>query len=156
MPTVRRATQDDAERLRDVFACSIRELAKDHYDTIQIDSWSGGFTADQFREHIESGNVYVAECEGSTAGFVEVNLATDELEMVFVSPAYAARGVGAELVRFAERLAKEAGRASLHLRSSLNAVPFYEHMGYVVTERRIHCNARGVEFECTIMEKQLD
>ncbi len=155
MVTIRRADRDDAERIGEIFASSIRELAKDHYNEVQVASWSGGLSVEQIRSRIESGNTYVAEIDGAVVGFVELNLDTRELEMVYVDPRYARRGVGSAMVSFAEERARAAGVKTLHLRGSLNAVPFYEAMGYTVTERKIHCNAQGIEFECVIMEKRI-
>ncbi len=155
MPAIRPAIPSDAERIEGIFSSSIRELAKDHYDALQIASWSGGFGAGRIREQIEAGGVYVAEIDGQMAGFVEINLTTSEVEMVFVDPRHARQRVGSAMLRHVEELASDSGVTTLHLRSSLNAVQFYESQGYVVTEKRIHCNAQGIEFECTIMEKQL-
>ena len=155
MPTMRRAVENDAQRVADIFSSSIRELAIGHYNEVQIASWSGGFGADRILDQIRGGGVYVAELEGEVAGFVEINLTTGEVEMVFVDPRFARQRIGSAMLRHVEQLAADAGVSALHLRSSLNAIPFYESQGYVITERKIHCNARGVEFECTIMEKQL-
>ena len=156
MPTMRRADENDAQRIADVFSSSIQELAKDHYTELQIASWSGGFGVDRILRQIQDGGVYVAEMEGDIAGFVEINLTTAEVEMVFVDPRHARQRVGSAMLRYVEELASSAGVRTLHLRASLNAISFYESQGYVITEKKIHCNAQGVEFECTIMEKHLD
>lgn len=155
MIEIRRAVAADAESIERIFSSSIRELAKDHYNTLQIESWAGGFSIEQVRERIRSGGTYVAELDGVIAGFATIDLAMTDVEMVYVSPGYAHKGIGAALLRFVEQVARDAGVTRLHLRGSLNAVPFYEHMGYVITENVIHCNAQGIDFDCTIMEKRL-
>lgn len=155
MPTMRPATEREAPRIEEIFSSSIRELAKEHYNELQIASWSGGFGVERIREQIVAGGMFVAEIDGDIAGFVEINLTTSEVEMVFVDPRYARQRVGSAMLRHVEELALNSGVKTLHLRSSLNAISFYESQGYVVTERKIHCNAQGIEFECTIMEKHL-
>jgi len=155
MMTIRGATEADAESIGRIFSSSIRELAKDYYNALQIESWAGGFSIEQVLERIRLGGTYVAEFDGVIAGFGTIVLSRGEVEMVYVSPDYARKGVGAALVRFLEEIALDAGVKLLHLRGSLNAVPFYVHMGYVITEKTIHCNAQGIEFDCTIMEKHL-
>ncbi|MBP6964989.1 MAG: GNAT family N-acetyltransferase [Armatimonadetes bacterium] len=156
MMTIRPAVTDDAESLRAIFASSIQELSKDHYDSVQIESWSEGFSVEQVRDMIGRGSTYVAESEGQAIGFVEINLVDREVSMVYVSPEYARRGVAKSLMRHAEAAARDAGIAEVHLRSSLNAVPFYERMGYRVVRTGIHCDAHGVTFECTMMERVLE
>jgi len=155
MVTIRRATRDDAERITDIFASAVQELAKEHYNAIQIEKWSGGFSVGRTRERIQAGGMFVDEVGGEVAGFVEISLADGGIEMVYVSPESARRGIGSAMMRYVEALALDSGLKNLHLRESLNAVPFYEAMGFVTTEKVIHCNAQGIEFECAIMEKQL-
>ncbi len=156
MVTIRRAVEADAAEIEHIFSSSIRDLAKDHYNALQIESWAGGFSIEQALERVRSGGTYVAEFDGAIAGFATIHLESGDVEMVYVSPEYAHRGIGGALMRFVEELARGAGVERLHLRGSLNAVPFYEHMGYAITENTIHCNAQGIDFDCTIMEKRLD
>ncbi len=155
MITIRQADQGDAERIREIFVSSIRELAKNHYSPRQIEAWSQAFTPVQVSERIRAGRVYVAECDGQVAGFAEIDAPVGGVEMVYTAPEYARQGIGTALMQHIESLARESGAKSLHLRASMNAVPFYERMGFTEVERTIHCDANGVEFDCAYMTKQL-
>jgi GNAT superfamily N-acetyltransferase len=57
--------------------------------------------------------------------------ATSRLTTVFVAPAWFGHGVGTALVDEVERLAADAGYPRHVVRSSLNAVTFYERLGYL-------------------------
>ena len=58
-----------------------------------------------------------------------------EIKGLFVSPHWTRRGVGRSLLRHMEEQAKGSGSTSIGVKSSLNAVVFYEKMGYVVIDR---------------------
>ena len=70
-----------------------------------------------------------------------------------VHPAAARRGLGRHMVEDAERRARDAGCMRFIVRSSLNAVPFYEHLGYRVTSHGVVPTAAGIDIPMTMMEK---
>lgn len=65
------------------------------------------YHADDLLKLLDRADVYVAEAEGETAGFVAVEAEDDALTLrcVCVSPAFEARGVANQLVDWAEGLA---------------------------------------------------
>lgn len=87
---------------------------------------------------------------GRTAG--DGGAARARIRKVFVEPALAGRGVGRTLVGAAEARARAAGLHGFVVRANLNAVPFYERLGYRVTgPGTMHVGGRAVAM--TMMEK---
>lgn len=96
--------------------------------------------------------------EGDVAGFGHLNADTGAVEAVYVSPTYAGEGVGTRLLEALESRAAEAGVDELSLVSSLNAVGFYEHHGYAVTDATtVETTGNGVTatLDVRTMEKSL-
>jgi GNAT superfamily N-acetyltransferase len=96
--------------------------------------------------------------EGDVAGFGHLNADTGAVEAVYVSPTYAGDGVGTQLLEALESRAAERGLDELELVSSLNAVGFYEHHGYAVTDATtVETTGSGVTatLDVQVMEKTL-
>ena len=74
---------------------------------------------------------------------------------VFVAPAVARRGIGRRLMQTVERSVGAAGRARLQLWASLNAVGFYEALGYRKIGSARWPVGRKFEIEHRLMEKAL-
>jgi putative acetyltransferase len=70
-----------------------------------------------------------------------------------VHPSVARRGIGRHMVEDAEQRARGAGCRRFIVRSSLNAVPFYENLGYRITGHGIVPTAAGIDIPMTMMEK---
>jgi len=74
------------------------------------------------------------------------------IRKVFVEPGIAGRGLGRTLVEAAEARARAAGLRDFVVRANLNAVPFYERLGYRTTGPGGMLVA-GREVAMTMMEK---
>lgn len=78
--------------------------------------------------------------------------ARGRIRKVFVEPGIAGRGLGRILVEAAEGRARAAGLRGFVVRANLNAVPFYERLGYRTTGPG-GMLAAGREVAMTMMEK---
>jgi GNAT superfamily N-acetyltransferase len=79
---------------------------------------------------LERQRIFVAENEGRPLGFVRWYPKTNELCSVCVEPAFARQGIGTRLMAFAVKDARDHNVKTLWLKASLNAVPFYEALGW--------------------------
>ena len=70
-----------------------------------------------------------------------------------VHPAAARRGLGRHMVEDAEKRARDAGCRRFIVRASINAVPFYERLGYRVTEHGIVPTVAGIDIPMAMMRK---
>ena len=67
--TIRKATHQDREALREIHVSSIRELGKSNYSEAEVDAWSGGRTPARYEEHISERHVIVAQNRSMPVGF---------------------------------------------------------------------------------------
>ena len=113
----------------------------------------------QMRHGLLNGGVFfVAEREGVLVGVAGWSADSREVDCawpryVFVAPEAGGLGVGGQLMAAVERSAREAGRTRLQLWASLNAVGFYETLGYRKIKPARWPIGGGIEMEHLLMEK---
>jgi len=96
------------------------------------------FTAEQLAA--EKDDIHIAAyLDGEPVGYVALRAvegargAVVQLRQMAVDPNHQGRGVGAQIVASAERLAAERGFRRIVLHARETATPFYEKAGYVAT-----------------------
>lgn len=112
----------------------VEKSCKDRYMDILL---IGDEQEDMVRKYLDRGELFVYEDDGKT---VAVCVITDEgegvceLKNIAVLPEYQRRGIGRELLEFAERFCRtKAHKLILGTGDSPLTVPFYEKCGYVRT-----------------------
>jgi putative acetyltransferase len=127
----------DARRCIEIFRSSIEELASEDYDDDQREAWSA--RADDpaaFAERLSESLTLIASLDGATVGFASLKgLAV--LDMLFVDPGYARRGVGTALIDALVRIAQARGVESLTSEVSDTARPLFELQGFVAQRRNL-------------------
>lgn len=152
---IRPATIEDRQGLWQVHTQAIRQSTKSHYTAQQIEAWAGRLIPEYYTPNPEVFVVAVAD-DGSIIGFGELNLEKGEIEAVFVAPDYGRHGIGRRLLQFLEDIATQHGRIELILDASLNAVGFYEHMGYRQTMPTVQTYSKdAVSLSGMLMAKNL-
>lgn len=156
MITIRRARQQDAGSLWSIQTQAIRAMGGTHYSTEQIEAWAGGTTPEpeRYRECIEQGAVVAEDADGVVVGFARLIVDTGEVSAVYVHPSHTKCGIGKRLFEALEEEAQNAGLTELHVKASLNAVAFYERMGFIFEREDIHYRC-GTAIPCAIMSKCL-
>ena len=101
------------------------------------------------------GTALVAEEDGALAGFAVLDLASGEVDAVFVDPAHQGRGIALDMLRRLEVLAQERGVQRLFLSASLNAVAFYERAGFMRVRDGVYAHRSGIGIASVFMEKVL-
>jgi GNAT superfamily N-acetyltransferase len=101
------------------------------YSRAQLEAWREGFTPTC--ESIRLQPTYVAEFDDGLAGFCQLNLSTEpvELEHLWVHPRFMRRGVGRALLARCTEQSASLGIESLHVDSDPNAEAFYVACGAV-------------------------
>jgi N-acetylglutamate synthase-like GNAT family acetyltransferase len=66
------------------------------------------------------------------------------------------RGIASRIFTVLEGLARDAGIQSLEISSTLNAVPFYEHVGFSRCRQSEYHHPDGFNLDCFAMAKELD
>lgn len=163
----RDAVEADAEKIWQVHIDSIKELCSSHYSSEQIRDWVGRQTRERYSQLIARNDDFVVaeDRDGKVIGFGHLGQCTDhdryspqvnfEVFGFYVSPLVKRQGVGRRLMGELEKRAVEQGCVKLGVCSTLNATPFYEACGFVLTKNS-HCHSLGgVELECHVLEKRV-
>jgi GNAT superfamily N-acetyltransferase len=91
-------------------------------------------SGDKIRERGISGEVVIAECEGTVVATGA--LVGNEITGVFVRPGFQGRGIGGLVMDRLEQIARAAGHSTVELSVSLPSQGFYTGRGYRVIEDR--------------------
>jgi GNAT superfamily N-acetyltransferase len=98
------------------------------YDLEIIGNLHNAFSPEQIRALAGKRRIYVDDEEGVVLG--TIGLEGSKVSNFFVSPDRQGSGVGGKLLDFVEQQARNQGRRSLAVDSSLTAVSFYKAKGY--------------------------
>lgn len=144
----------DAALLAEIFRASIEELTADDYSTAQREVWAAGADDEAaFGARLAAQLTLVGTIEGAPVGFASLKL-PDVIDMLYVHPAAAGRGVATMLIDALERLAAARGAAKLTADVSDSAADFFKQRGFVAQTR--NTVPRGDEWLAnTTMEKKL-
>jgi GNAT superfamily N-acetyltransferase len=134
MITIRRAKQEDKESIWRVHIRAIKEICKSHYSEDELQAWSGVLKPWRYKEAIRSKTFFVAVDDDNIVGFGQLDQENSRIEGLYVRPDYAKRGVGMKILLTLEGVAKKSSLL-IHLKSTLNAITFYENAGYTSTRQ---------------------
>ena len=144
----------DAARCMSIFAASIAELASEDYSQEQCEAWIAIAADPQaFAKRLTGSLTLVATIDGESAGFATLKGA-DFIDMIYVDPEFARRGVGTTLLDALAKIAAARGAARLSADVSDTAKPLFERQGYA-SERRNLVTLGDEWLANTTMSKQL-
>ncbi len=125
----------DTMALRELFAQSIEELTAEDYDEDQRAAWAmSALDADGFAQRLATNLTLVVKIADDYAGFASLK-DNSVLDMLYVHPHFAGRGVGTALADALEKLAASRGTKEITVDASDTAQIFFEDRGYVATRR---------------------
>jgi GNAT superfamily N-acetyltransferase len=173
MVTLRRATLEDRQALRELIERSARELSKDDYRPEQVEgALQGTFGyATRWEPTMLSKRVpTIVGCGGwsyrrtlfggdgrAQRDSSELDPRTDaaKIRAFFIDPTCARRGIGTRLLDKCESEARLRGFTRVELMSTLPGVRLYSARGYSGTERVQYEVAPGVSIEFVPMAKDI-
>ncbi|MGB3582430.1 MAG: GNAT family N-acetyltransferase, partial [Roseiarcus sp.] len=127
----------DAKRCAEIFRASIEELAAEDYDADQREAWASRADDEEgFGARLAGALTLLAVIDGEIAGFASLKGA-EEIDMLFVDPEFARRGVGRTLVDALTRLAEARGARRLTTEASDVAKPLFERQGFTAQKRNL-------------------
>jgi putative acetyltransferase len=135
--TLRPFLPDDAQALADIFCAAIETLAEEDYSAGQREAWATlADDVPRFRAKLEGALTIVAVVDGQPAGFASLKGA-DTLDMLYVHPENARRGIATTLVDALEKLAAARGAKTLTTDASDTAKPLFAARGYEPKSRNV-------------------
>lgn len=151
---VRRYVPEDAAQIARVFHASVHGLARGDYTAEQLNAWSPApRDAEWYQARAEARAVWVAERGAEILGFLELE-PDGHVDMLYVAPAAARRGIAMALYQALEAYARERGFSRLYVEASETALPFFTRMGFGSPQRR-DFERNGVAIHNYAMEKRL-
>ena len=134
-PSLRPYLPADAPRLAALFRESVERLAKDFYDEDQRAAWAARADDEAaFAAKLAEALTIVALVEKEIAGFATLE-ENETIEMLYVHPKLARRGVGATLLDALEKLAAARGATKLEVEASDAARDFFAKRGFAAQSR---------------------
>jgi putative acetyltransferase len=149
---VRPYQASDLDGVIDVFLRSVRDIASADYNPKQIDAWAQ-VNRDEWAIARMNRPTWVAMAGDQIAGFIDLQV-NGLIDMLFVNPDHARRGVATAMLARVEAEAGEAGVPVLHTYASITAHSFFEKCGFTMLLAR-NVTVRGERFIQCVMEKLL-
>jgi putative acetyltransferase len=144
----------DAPLLADIFRASVAELTGDDYNAGQQEAWAAAADDEAaFAARLAEAVTLLGTLDGSPVGFASL-AGGDRLDMLYVHPAAAGRGVGSMLLDALERIGRARGAARLTADVSDSAQDFFRRRGFSPRQRN-SVPVGGEWLANTTMEKQL-
>ncbi len=127
----------DAQRCVEIFRSSIDELATDDYDEDQREAWASRADDEQaFGAKLSGALTLLALIDGAVAGFASLKEG-EEIDMLFVAPQFARKGVGRTLIEALTKLAQARGAKRLTVEASDVAKSLFERQGFTAERRNL-------------------
>ncbi|MCB1756079.1 MAG: GNAT family N-acetyltransferase [Gammaproteobacteria bacterium] len=152
---VRSARMTDMEKIAATHRASIRDLCSAFYTKQDIDAWTGIIDPGIYESAIKEKVMIVAEEEGEIVGLGILDLERREIGAIYIHPRVKGAGVGACLLSALEARASNDHAERLTLCSTINALGFYKHHGYMSEGKAFHELPDGLRLECIRMYKDL-
>src|SRR3981189_1555908 len=130
-PALRPFLAEDTPVLAAIFAASIEELTGDDYSEAQRQAWASVAEDEaQFGKRLAGQLTLIATLQNSPVGFASLK-GPDHIDLLYVHPSVAGRGIASMLVDALEKLAGARGVKSLTVDASDTAEPLFRKRGYV-------------------------
>lgn len=136
MIDIRPMQETDVDGMHRVHTQAVSQLCSKFVDKAVLDAWLFGRTPQGYLQACDDHGetFWVADEEsGRIVGFASWR--DDELVSLFVDPVAGGQGIGRRLFAACEADAESYGFSVSRLKSTLNAVSFYELLGFKATER---------------------
>ncbi len=132
--TVRGYQPEDAPATREVFHAAVRRTALSHYAPAQVQAWAPDeVDLDRWRSRRAAAWTVVAVDAGQVVGFADLT-DTGGMDMVFVHPDHARRGIATALIADIVAEATRRGLRRVDVRASRVVQPLLERLGFTVDE----------------------
>lgn len=133
-PTYRSLTPNDYAAAGRIFFCAVHDGTRTAYDLPQRLAWAGPtIELAHWKARLENLSGYVAELSEEPVGFLTIDR-TGYIDLAFVMPSVARRGIGKGLLLRAENWASAHKVQHLTTKASLIARPFFERNGWQVQQ----------------------
>jgi N-acetylglutamate synthase-like GNAT family acetyltransferase len=152
---VRKADFTEVTAMLRLIERAVARGCRDHYDAQQRQAVFLSYAQSLYLEIMRGFDTVVGEVAGQMVGIAQLDAGEGRLRALFVDDHSQGGGRGAQLLGWAERRARQAGRSQIHGAMSLNAVPFYARAGFQPCEGNRWLSHAGVLVPVVPMHKML-
>ena len=128
MITIRKFKDKDAIEASNLIRKALSVVNSKFYPKLVIDFMCNEFSPEFLIKISKEREFFIAFEKTKIIG--TITLINDYIGTVFVNPEFHHKGIGKKLMESIENLAREKRIKNLRLESSINAVDFYEKLGY--------------------------
>ena len=153
---IKSADSTDCVGISSLVRESFNEVNSKDYEPEQIRAWTKAASARNILNRIQDRELrnFLAIEDGEIIGYVSVSTKDAIVKSLYIKPSQIGKGIGSELLKFAEMLTQDHGKTHMELNSSLTAVDFYKRKGYKET-KEIDIVIEGVTIPVVKMTKEL-
>lgn len=152
---IRFANNEDCHAIYHLHVDSIKYYCSGFYPASSIDAWLALKSPDEYKDLPSSNNIIVAEENNEIAGFSLLNIHKQSIDSLYIKPKMNGKGIGALLLKSVEEISKKNNIKNFQLSSTLNAIGFYHHMGFIGNGKSFHMLSSGVRIDCVNMTKNI-
>ncbi len=139
---IRPLSVDDLSTARYVIGAAFARSAKEHYSVSDIDAFAAFVRSPHYADILLGNHAYAAWVGSEMVGVAawsasEAQSPTARVLALFVHPLFAGHGIGTRLAEFLKDEAAAAGYRALEASATINAVPFFERLGFLEIRRSV-------------------
>ena len=155
MIKLRQAGSEEIAALWQLRTRAVASACAAHYAPEVLAAWLASPAPASLHQCIARGWGTLAVEDGQLLGYAVLDTDSGEVDAIFVAPEQHGRGIGRRLLDTLEANARVAGIGRLFLSASLNAVPFYQAMGFTALREELYAHRSGIGIPSVFMEKVL-
>ncbi len=152
---IREAELVDGPEILALHKNSIETLCSEYYSKDCISKWIATRKLEYYKNIPGVTLLIVGECQTKIIGFGRLCIEEQCITGLFIDPEHIGKKYGKQLLHKLEDIAKSYGIKELFLYSTVNAIKFYRHMGYVGTVKKITKFSSGIRLLSVKMSKKL-
>ena len=131
---IRKAKLEDVKSIAELHKKVVNEVNSKFYSAETIKEWIRDILKENVVNQLQNSNWIVAEIDGKIVGFGQYSVTDGEIYQINVSPDYLKQNIGKGLYDYMEKDFRDNGAEKICLNSTLNAVEFYQKLGFKMLE----------------------
>jgi N-acetylglutamate synthase-like GNAT family acetyltransferase len=153
---IRAFDEKDWVQVRELHSTSFAHLAAACYTAEQMQAVERMIREPGYREELRESNLKLAVVGADiigSVGWCQPDPDTARIRKVFVAPPQAGKGLGRRLMELVEGDIHSSGVREIVIRATMNAVPFYERLGFQQVRLDAMTASDGVRVPVTMMRQ---
>lgn len=128
--TIRKAKLSDAKLVAELHKKVVIEVNSKFYSLETIEEWTKDISEGNVKYQFQNSDWIVAEGDGKLVGFGQYSISDGQVFQINVDPNYINQNIGKRLYDYMENDFRNNGKEKISLNSTLNAVRFYQKLGF--------------------------